>query len=684
MKKFIITTVLAFALATTAFAAPLKLTTLRVGSTGETVKTVQQKLIDLGFSDSAVDGKYGRKTAAAVAKFQLSKNLKSDGFVGEKTLAMILASKAPSTTQSSIDSNSMKTETVSTSVTTNNTVPVVPLKTTTDTTASRTTKPIIDVPVVIPDTIPGDAAWKILCRDRKPHVQVLSPNGNEVYSSNQQIPVTWKSCNVTSDKMVHLSIKTYQNGTQVNIGSLYSAQTGTPNVPNTGSALSRVFSDIGGIQYNPGKNYKVMLSLTNSNGSTTNSFVTDDSDNLFTINASQPKVQVGTSTTNPPASSITVSQTQTTNNVRLLVFTVKAIDGDVTLKKIPVQVNSTGSNIQNIVSQLKLVDGSGNVLQTADTVGNYISSGSISTSTGCLGKDCGFFFNNLGNIVIPNGTTKEFSIIADIRPITAATGDLTRTLKVSLTNNDVISSSNFGATNQNGDTIVANSTYRIGKALGNVITFSFVTGTPIPTTTTTPIATPDMCPNISGVQTTIPTGMIKDSVGNCVAGGVTTSTCVQTGTGSESISLKPYTTPIVSKGSKNVLLASIDIKNTGQTDICNINGIQLGSYNDTSSILQNIRTSVSGMSTQNLVSNGSYYYYWVSPIAIPLKKGTSTTVNIYGDIKLTAPDGTFQVGMFGINHDLPGAYSSGLTVLGNPITLGGLINPKTTIPSSAY
>jgi hypothetical protein len=284
---------------------------------------------------------------------------------------------------------------------------------------------------------------------------------------------------------------------------------GYPNRANTGSAVITIPNNVvvngqsqiplGGYNVPEGKKFSVEVGKQYA---VSGPSIMDRSDSLFTINAPQPKVQVGTSATNPPTSTVTASQTQITSGVRLLGFTVKAIDGNVTLKKVPVQINSTGSSIQNIVSQLKLVDASGNYLQTTDTIGNYISSGAISASTGCTVKDCGYFFANFGNIVIPSGTTKEFSIIADIRPITTSTGDATRTLKVSLANNDIVSSSNLGVVDQNGNTITANSTYRIGSAGGNVITIS--------------TAQVDMCPNISGIQTTIPAGMTKDVSGNCV------------------------------------------------------------------------------------------------------------------------------------------------------------------------
>jgi hypothetical protein len=56
-------------------------------------------------------------------------------------------------------------------------------------------------------TNPNDPGWTKLCKDRKPHLQVLSPNGGETYQAGQQITVKWRSCNVPS--MHNLIIETF-------------------------------------------------------------------------------------------------------------------------------------------------------------------------------------------------------------------------------------------------------------------------------------------------------------------------------------------------------------------------------------------------------------------------------------------------------------------------------------------
>ena len=66
----------------TAYAAVLK-----QGSTGSTVKTLQQKLKNWGYYKGAVDGIYGSKTKEAVRYFQRKNGLVVDGIAGPKTLS---------------------------------------------------------------------------------------------------------------------------------------------------------------------------------------------------------------------------------------------------------------------------------------------------------------------------------------------------------------------------------------------------------------------------------------------------------------------------------------------------------------------------------------------------------------------------------------------------------------------
>ena len=73
---------------TAAFDEPVVETlVLKQGSSGSTVRTLQQKLKNWGYYTGAVDGVYGAKTKAAVISFQKKNGLVADGIAGAKTLA---------------------------------------------------------------------------------------------------------------------------------------------------------------------------------------------------------------------------------------------------------------------------------------------------------------------------------------------------------------------------------------------------------------------------------------------------------------------------------------------------------------------------------------------------------------------------------------------------------------------
>ena len=67
---------------------------LASGSAGEGVKTLQQRLRDLGFLEGEADGQFGRATKAAVVLFQKQHGLDADGIVGEKTWQMLFSENA--------------------------------------------------------------------------------------------------------------------------------------------------------------------------------------------------------------------------------------------------------------------------------------------------------------------------------------------------------------------------------------------------------------------------------------------------------------------------------------------------------------------------------------------------------------------------------------------------------------
>lgn len=60
--------------------------TYRRGASGQTVRTIQEKLIRWGYLEGAADGIYGSRTEAAMKRFQKKNGLTADGVAGPATL----------------------------------------------------------------------------------------------------------------------------------------------------------------------------------------------------------------------------------------------------------------------------------------------------------------------------------------------------------------------------------------------------------------------------------------------------------------------------------------------------------------------------------------------------------------------------------------------------------------------
>ena len=68
--------------------------TVRMGDQSNSVKTLQQRLIDLGYLTSRADGKFGTLTYKALVAFQKNNRLTTDGVAGQRTWAALTSSSA--------------------------------------------------------------------------------------------------------------------------------------------------------------------------------------------------------------------------------------------------------------------------------------------------------------------------------------------------------------------------------------------------------------------------------------------------------------------------------------------------------------------------------------------------------------------------------------------------------------
>ena len=64
-------------------------TTLKAGIANETVRSLQNRLITLGYLSGKADGIFGTKTSLAVINFQKANGLKADGIAGSKTINLL-------------------------------------------------------------------------------------------------------------------------------------------------------------------------------------------------------------------------------------------------------------------------------------------------------------------------------------------------------------------------------------------------------------------------------------------------------------------------------------------------------------------------------------------------------------------------------------------------------------------
>jgi hypothetical protein len=123
-----------------------------------------------------------------------------------------------------------------------------------------------------------------------PWIQVLSPNGNEVYTAGQQITVKWRSCNLPTPNVITAQLNNKNNtglyGGRVIVPQTTTQSTVSDSTQNDGQEIFTLLPVGDGI-YGHGKNFEILLAVHYYQNGVWGSWTsfTDQSDNLFTINA---------------------------------------------------------------------------------------------------------------------------------------------------------------------------------------------------------------------------------------------------------------------------------------------------------------------------------------------------------------------------------------------------------------
>lgn len=108
-KKLVFSLAVLFAvnIAVIALAQTAQAAVYRQGSSGDAVRTIQQKLVNWGYMSGGVDGIYGPKTVTAVKSFQSKNGLTADGIAGPATLKALGMSTTGSDKPGSSQQNSL-------------------------------------------------------------------------------------------------------------------------------------------------------------------------------------------------------------------------------------------------------------------------------------------------------------------------------------------------------------------------------------------------------------------------------------------------------------------------------------------------------------------------------------------------------------------------------------------------
>ncbi|MDB5189577.1 MAG: Penicillin-resistant dd-carboxypeptidase-like protein [Parcubacteria group bacterium] len=434
---------------------------LTIGSTGADVTALQSWLIGKGFSIPAgATGYFGAQTRAAVSAYQAANGISpTAGYFGPKTRAMVNAAAGGSTV-STVPGCTAGAAFSST------TGQACGSSTTTTTTSSLSggagkLKNVDSLGDVESDLKEGDSATKVLG---------FSADAQDSDVAVQRVDVTLSiaagSGSASANKYVD-TVSLYQDGKKL---ASMDASAGDKN----GRVWTYRFSDVNGV-IREGKtgNFYVEVTPVSSVGSSESAVVltaaiptdgiravdaegvsetysvTGGSSETFAVStATDGTLTINEGSSNPKSSTVKADANNTTEDITLLSFNLKAKNQDVTVHDLPVVVaTNSGGILSDYVQSVKLMKGS-TVLKSKSA-----------TSTGVSQT---FTFDNIDQDISKDDTS-TYSVVVAVRKIDASGS--------TFTSGDTLMATVSGAGAWDVEDANGSSVTPTGSLVGNAVTF---------------------------------------------------------------------------------------------------------------------------------------------------------------------------------------------------------------------
>jgi hypothetical protein len=134
------------------------------------------------------------------------------------------------------------------------------------------------------------------------------------------------------------------------------------------------------------------------------------------------ELKIRTDSSNPDSSVIKVDDTDSTDDVTVLVFTLEAKDADIEIREIPVVITTSDNNVDDVVADIKfVVDG--------EVMGDVSSAGIATTTT--------FEFDN-NEFIIDEGDKVTVEIVVDLKDTSDYDAGTTLEIDITSTERDLI------------------------------------------------------------------------------------------------------------------------------------------------------------------------------------------------------------------------------------------------------